>query len=237
MRAFTFSKRSDVIESLKDSPKLRHLDLIESFYIHHSQAAFKCPTTLERLTLIGPPQLEMLKTWCSDQFAGMPKLTRLTIGVFARNVTSFQVRWRLPPNLETLSVMINEHTWRMSKNDSIGLSRFITEHAQAGLIDSLQLLEVFVVRDYTGDVRSVDGQWVKDSHYAMALGKLCCQHSILLNIDYIKCTFLSHLRSSLCRKQELNFPHQQSRVGYKNGLNDLYLGAFVAHVIDIESFP
>ena len=125
VRAFSFSSRSDVIKSLTSSPNLRHLDLVDAFYLHPSQAIYDCPATLERLTLIGSSQLEMLSIWSSYQFKKLERLKRLTVGVLGHESSPFFDMWMLPPNLETLTVMVCECVWKMDEFDTQGLARFV----------------------------------------------------------------------------------------------------------------
>lgn len=200
MRTVSFSPQSCVIKSLKGSTKLRHLDLVESFYAHPPQledVSVDCPATLERLTLIGLAQLKMLSVWCPHQLGYMEKLKRLTVGVLGRDKSPFHIPWAMPPNMETLSVIITERTWKTKEDDSEGLVRFVEEHAKARQMGNLQLLEVLVVGDFVDNTISVDDWCVRGSIYASILETACYEYSIPLNINCINCTFLSCQRSSL----------------------------------------
>ena len=191
VRAFSFSSRSDVIKSLTSSPNLRHLDLVDAFYLHPSQAIYDCPATLERLTLIGSSQLEMLSIWSSYQFKKLERLKRLTVGVLGHESSPFFDMWMLPPNLETLTVMVCECVWEMDEFDTQGLARFVGDQAKADNLGQVQLLEVFVVGNRREKSTDTNHEWVKDNLSAITLREPCAEYSIPLEINYVTCAFLS----------------------------------------------
>lgn len=190
IRAYSFSSRSDVMKSLKGSPKLRHLDFIDTFFFLHSDDHIQCPPTLERLTLIGSAELEMLNLWGQCEFQTLTSLKHLTIGVLGHDDDTLAGSWTVPPNLETLSVLICECAWRTEDIEKKYLVRFVKKNAKTKKMNTFRMLEVFVVGNRGDDGGNVKDRCQENDNHSASLREICDKYSIPLKINYVNGMFL-----------------------------------------------
>ncbi|KAK7682587.1 hypothetical protein QCA50_014387 [Cerrena zonata] len=185
VRAYSFFSRSDVMKSLKGSPKLCHLDFIDTFFFLLSDDHIHCPTTLERLTLIGSAELDMLNVWSQCEFQTLTSLRQLTIGVLGHDDDTLAGSWTIPPNLETLSVLICECAWKTEDIEKKYLVRFVKKNARMKKMDTFRLLEVFVVGNRGDDGGDVKDRCQENDSHSASLRETCAKYSIPLKINYI----------------------------------------------------
>ncbi|CAL1717458.1 unnamed protein product [Somion occarium] len=184
IRSFCFESRPDVIRALQNAPNLRQLDLVHNFFFVTSDDFLPCPSSLDRLTLIGTAELEILQFWSHLQVEALSSVRELTIGIIDDG-DEF-LAWTVPPQLESLTVLVYDWAW-LAYTDHLGsLLPLVKKNRESSSSEPFKKVKIYIV---VGGGKAEGKQFItkcaEAAVHSRTLHTLCKSLDIGMEVNYI----------------------------------------------------